>query len=154
MRIFFQMAGRQVTMSRYQMLYLTIKRISRPSSSQRSLNEAADVSIQPNISGIVPKGSVLAKLALGATKTSTVSEGMFCAFDFQHSLIPQICQQFLKGMKNWGRNLSAHHGAAFPDGGDGFGVGDVLIFGHDAKTRCKPRRGLNFSQKSILLLKV
>jgi hypothetical protein len=50
-------------------------------------------------------------------------------FDFQQSLTPQIRQQFLKGIKGWRRNLPAHHGAAFLDGSDGFGVGYVLILG-------------------------
>jgi hypothetical protein len=45
-----------------------------------------------------------------------------CVNSSKHILTPQICQQFLKGIKPLSRDLSTHHSSAFLNGGNGFGV--------------------------------
>ena len=51
-----------------------------------------------------------------------------CALGFKYSLTPQLCQQFLKGIKGRRGDFSPRHGPALPDSRGGFGVGYIFLF--------------------------
>jgi hypothetical protein len=59
---------------------------------------------------------------------------------FKHISTPQIREQILKRTEPFGRDFAPHHGSAFLNGGDSFGIGHIVVRGADRANavRVKP----------------